>query len=55
MLSPCVHTLEPARGLTGAGLDAELSAAEQRCGAASGYALSRRSIEVHGLCAGCRG
>jgi len=48
MHSPCAHTQEPARGLTGAGLDAELTAAERRCSAGGGRltAPRRRALEM---------
>ena len=48
MPSPCAHTHEPARGLSGAGLDAELSAAERRCAAGGGRltAPRRRALEM---------
>jgi Fur family zinc uptake transcriptional regulator len=48
MPSPCAHTQEPARGLSGAGLDAELTAAERRCSAGGGRltAPRRRALEM---------
>ena len=48
MLSPCAHTQEPDRGLSGAGLDAELTAAERRCSTGGGRltAPRRRALEM---------
>ncbi|MDR3510108.1 MAG: Fur family transcriptional regulator [Caulobacteraceae bacterium] len=48
MVSPCAHTSEPSRGLSGASLTAELTAAERRCEAASERltAPRRRALEL---------
>lgn len=48
MASPCAHTPQSRRGLTGAGLAAELASAEDRCSAGGGRltAPRRRALEM---------